>query len=163
MDLFWNNYRDSPLLPLWTVMVTMVSHQSLALCQALDFDRDSPCFLGRLSGNATCTQYLLHGQRQRCWMFWGKSGFVQPSFSIFFEVVFCFGHYMSISKIISLWFGVFRWLRFDHLKLRDRISGTLREELAALRFRKPTDAPRRMHFGDAAMRRQVFSPRIYQG
>ena len=26
-----------------------------------------------------------------------------------------------------------------------RISGTLREELAALRFRKPTDAPRRMH------------------
>ena len=55
---------------------------------ALDFDRDSPCFLGRLSGNATCTQYLLHGQR---------------------------------------------------------ISGTLREELAALRFRKPTDAPRRMH------------------
>ena len=31
--------------------------------KALDFDRDSPCFLGRLSGNATCTQYLLHGQR----------------------------------------------------------------------------------------------------
>ena len=28
-------------------------------------------------------------------------------------------------------------------------SATLREELAALRFRKPTDAPRRMHFGQA--------------
>eukprot|EP00913_Durusdinium_trenchii_P003602 g3333.t1 len=54
----------------------------------LDFDRESPCFLGRLSGNAMCTHYLLHGQR---------------------------------------------------------ISGSLREELAALRFRKPTDAPRRMH------------------
>ncbi|CAE7769809.1 TULP2 [Symbiodinium pilosum] len=30
---------------------------------ALDFDRESPCFLGRLAGNAMCTQYLLHGQR----------------------------------------------------------------------------------------------------
>ncbi|CAL1156790.1 unnamed protein product [Cladocopium goreaui] len=62
---------------------------------ALDFDRDSPCFLGRLSGNATCTQYLLHGQRI------GGSG-------------------------------------------TSGTSATLREELAALRFRKPTDAPRRM-------------------
>eukprot|EP00435_Cladocopium_sp_Y103_P019800 s779_g4.t2 len=69
---------------------------------ALDFDRDSPCFLGRLSGNATCTQYLLHGQRQGGW---GESNLLLRSF----------------------------W-----------ISGTLREELAALRFRKPTDAPRRM-------------------
>lgn len=53
----------------------------------LDFDRESMCFLGRLSGNAVCTHYLLHGQR---------------------------------------------------------ISGHLREELCALRFRKPSDAPRRM-------------------
>mmetsp|Transcript_51239 Transcript_51239/g.120136 ORF Transcript_51239/g.120136 Transcript_51239/m.120136 type:complete len:385 (-) Transcript_51239:206-1360(-) len=55
---------------------------------ALDFDRESPCFLGRLAGNAMCTQYLLHGQRA---------------------------------------------------------SGALREELCAVRFRKPSDAPRSMH------------------
>ncbi|CAE7433852.1 Tulp2 [Symbiodinium natans] len=55
---------------------------------ALDFDRESPCFLGRLTGNAMCTQYLLHGQRA---------------------------------------------------------SGALREELCAVRFRKPSDAPRSMH------------------
>ncbi|CAJ1361245.1 unnamed protein product [Effrenium voratum] len=54
----------------------------------LDFDRASPCFLGRLSGNVMCTQYLLHGQRA---------------------------------------------------------TGPLREELAALRFRKPSDAPRSLH------------------
>ena len=56
----------------------------------LDFDRASPCFLGRLSGNVMCTQYLLHGQRA---------------------------------------------------------TGPLREELAALRFRKPSDAPRSLRRG----------------
>ena len=45
------------------------------------------------------------------------------------------------------------WLRGSLAPWLDRISGTggtsatLREELAALRFRKPTDAPRRMYFG----------------
>lgn len=34
------------------------------LSEGLDFDRESPCFLGRLSGNAMCTHYLLHGQRR---------------------------------------------------------------------------------------------------
>ena len=101
---------------IWTVMATMDNHSKSPVTgakrrQALDFDRDSPCFLGRLSGNATCTQYLLHGQRQGCWMFcWGQSGFVlsfwwMSELSELNHTFFLtFGHFEEFrrSKIISL-------------------------------------------------------------
>lgn len=160
LQLFKLPNRDSPL-PLWTVMATMDNHGKSPVTgakrrQALDFDRDSPCFLGRLSGNATCTQYLLHGQRQGCWMFcWGESGFVlsfwwmselsEQKTHTFFWAFWFYGHFdQKSSHSVAPW-------RLDRISGSGTsgTSATLREELAALRFRKPTDAPRRMHFGQA--------------
>lgn len=143
---------------IWTVMATMDNHSKSPVTgakrrQALDFDRDSPCFLGRLSGNATCTQYLLHGQRQGCWMFcWGQSGFVLSFWwmSELSELNHTFFSPLVISKNFEdqkSSHSVAPW-RLDRIG-GSGTSATLREELAALRFRKPTDAPRRMHFGQA--------------
>lgn len=78
------------------------------------FDRGSPHFLARLAGNMMCTQYVLHGRGLNPEKAEARSG-ESPR---------------RVAVVGADGAGA--------------ASGSLREELMELRFKKPTDAPRSM-------------------